>query len=66
MNSWMKAGVLVLVGAAAPAWARPVDGGIDFQTPVTETARNVQAFHFEVLVIITVITALVTAVLIAP
>ena len=44
--------------------AAPTHGGIDFQTPVTEVARNVQAFHNEVLIIITVITAFVTALLI--
>ena len=42
--------------AGGSAWATPHAGGIDFQAPATETARNVQAFHNEVLIIITVIT----------
>ncbi|MDZ4760584.1 MAG: cytochrome c oxidase subunit II [Alphaproteobacteria bacterium] len=49
--------------AAGPAVAAPVPGGIDFQPPMTETARNVQVFHNEVLIIITVITVFVTALL---
>jgi cytochrome c oxidase subunit 2 len=52
------------LAAAAPAWATPTAGGIDFQSPVTETAQKVQSFHFEVLIIITAITAFVTALLI--
>lgn len=47
--------------AGGTAWAAPHAGGIDFQAPATETARNVQAFHMEVLIIITVITIFVTA-----
>ena len=39
--------------AGGSAWATPHAGGIDFQAPATETARNVQAFHNEVLIIIT-------------
>ena len=50
--------------AGGSAWATPHAGGIDFQAPATETARNVQAFHNEVLIIITVITIFVTALLI--
>ena len=52
------------LAAASQAWAAPTLGGIDFQAPATETARRVQAFHVEVLIIITLITALVTALLI--
>jgi cytochrome c oxidase subunit 2 len=64
-GAW-KLGVLgaASLAAASHAWATPTPGGIDFQTPATETARRVQAFHFEVLIIITVITAFVTALLI--
>ncbi|MEZ6030520.1 MAG: cytochrome c oxidase subunit II transmembrane domain-containing protein [Hyphomonadaceae bacterium] len=49
--------------AGGTAWATPVPGGIDFQTPVTETAKKVHAFHTEVLVIITAIVIFVTALL---
>lgn len=49
--------------AGGTAWATPVPGGIDFQTPVTETAKKVHAFHTEVLFIITAITIFVTALL---
>jgi len=52
------------LAAAAPAFAVPQPGGVDFQTPVTETAQRVHAFHVEVLIIITAITAFVTALLI--
>ena len=45
------------------AWSAPTDGGIDFQPPVTETARRVVGFHNEVLIIITLITAFVMALL---
>lgn len=51
---------LVATGSASAA---PTPGGIDFQTPVTDTAKAVHAFHVEVLVIITVITVFVTALL---
>lgn len=51
------------LAAVGSAWATPVPGGIDFQTPVTETAKKVHAFHNEVLIIITAITAFVTALL---
>src|SRR6185436_10397327 len=51
---------LILTG---PAWAAPTPGGIDFQTPVTAEARNVHNFHNEVLIIITIITAFVMALL---
>lgn len=50
--------------AGGSAWATPVDGGINFQHPVTQTARNIQAFHHEVLIIIAVITVFVTGLLI--
>jgi cytochrome c oxidase subunit 2 len=59
-----------VLGAAASllgggsAWATPVNGGIDFQRPVTETAKHVHAFHSEVLIIITAITIFVTALLV--
>jgi cytochrome c oxidase subunit 2 len=52
------------LAAAASAWAVPVPGGIDFQPPVTETAKHVHAFHNDVLIVITVIVAFVTALLI--
>ena len=50
--------------AGGGAWATPVQGGIDFQPPATETATKIHAFHNELLVIITVITLFVTALLI--
>ena len=56
----LSAASLVAGGAASAA---PHQGGIDFQTPVTETAKKVQAFHLEVLIIITVITIFVTLLL---
>jgi len=43
--------------------AAPIDGGIDFQHPVTAVAREVHEFHLEILVIITVITLFVTLLL---
>jgi len=46
------------------AWATPHDGGINFQSPATETAKRVQDFHNEVLIIIVAITIFVTALLI--
>ncbi len=52
------------LAAAGSAWAAPTPGGIDFQPAVTETAERVHAFHNEVLIIIAVITAFVTALLI--
>lgn len=52
------------LAAVGSAWATPTPGGIDFQTPVTETAKKVHAFHNEVLWIIVVIVAVVTALLI--
>lgn len=51
---------LIATGSAAAA---PTPGGIDFQTPATETARRVHEFHNEVLIIITVITLFVTLLL---
>ena len=50
--------------AGGSAWATPIQGGIDFQPSVTETAKKVHAFHNELLIIITVITLFVTALLI--
>ncbi len=63
-GAW-KHGLLGLtsLAAVAPAFAAPTPGGIDFQRPVTAVAREVQAFHVEVLVIITVITVFVVALL---
>ncbi len=52
-----------LLGCGA-AWATPHDGGINFQTPATETAKRVQDFHNEVLIIIVAITIFVTGLLI--
>lgn len=49
--------------AGGSAWATPIQGGIDFQPSVTETAKKVHAFHNELLIIITVITLFVTALL---
>jgi cytochrome c oxidase subunit 2 len=54
---------LASLAAAAPAIAAPTPGGIDFQRPVTAVAREVQAFHVEVLIIITLITVFVVALL---
>jgi len=51
------------MAAVAPAMAAPVDGGVDFQHPVTAVAREVHEFHLEILIIITVITAFVTLLL---
>jgi cytochrome c oxidase subunit 2 len=58
------AGLIGGLGMAGAASATPVPGGIDFQTPATDVARNVQAFHNDVLIIITAITAFVTLLLI--
>jgi len=65
LRAALKLGALGAASLAAvgSAWATPVPGGIDFQTPVTETAQRVHAFHNEVLIIITVITIFVTALL---
>ncbi|HEY7797818.1 MAG TPA: cytochrome c oxidase subunit II [Hyphomonadaceae bacterium] len=51
------------LAVTGPAWATPTDGGIDFQRPATEVARDVMNFHNEVLVIIAAITVFVTALL---
>jgi cytochrome c oxidase subunit 2 len=51
---------LILTGTASAA---PTPGGIDFQTPATETAERVVAFHNEVLIIISIITAFVMVLL---
>jgi cytochrome c oxidase subunit 2 len=61
-RKYLALGAASLV-AGGQAWAAPHEGGIDFQTPVTETATKVHAFHNEVLIIITVITVFVTALL---
>lgn len=58
---WALSAASLIAGGTATA--APHDGGIDFQTPVTETAKKVQAFHLEVLIIITVITIFVTLLL---
>ncbi len=49
---------------AGPAWATPTPGGINFQQPATQVARNVMNFHNEVLIIIAAITVFVTALLV--
>jgi cytochrome c oxidase subunit 2 len=49
---------------AGTAWATPTPGGINFQRPVTDVARDVSNFHNEVLIIIAAITVFVTALLI--
>jgi cytochrome c oxidase subunit II len=54
---------LASTAAAAPAMAVPVDGGLDFQHPVTAVAREVHEFHLEILLIITIVTAFVVALL---
>ena len=56
-------GVASLI-AGGNAWATPVEGGIDFQPAVTDTAHKIHAFHNELLVIITVITLFVLVLLI--
>ena len=55
-------GCASLIGAGSAA-AAPTPGGIDFQTPVTDVAKEVHAFHVDVLWIITFITVFVTALL---
>ncbi len=62
MKHWALACASLAI--AGPAWATPTPGGINFQTPATEVARNVMAFHNEVLVIIAAITVFVTALLV--
>ena len=54
---------LASLAAAAPAMAAPVDGGIDFQHPVTAVAREIHEFHLEILIIITIVTVFVMALL---
>lgn len=49
--------------AAGAAVAQPTPGGLNLQTPVTETGRNITNFHNEVLIIITLITVFVTVLL---
>ncbi len=55
---------LATLAAAGAAHATPQEGGIDFQTPMTEVAHNVHSFHNFVLIIITAITVFVTGLLI--
>lgn len=59
---YLSLSVASLLGCGV-ASAVPVSGGIDFQTPVTETAKRVHAFHVEVVWIITFIVLFVTALL---
>jgi len=59
---WALGAASLLAGGSA--WAAPHDGGLDFQSPATETAKRVHAFHTEVFIIITIITVFVTALLI--
>lgn len=58
------AGLIVALCAAGAASATPTAGGINFQAPATDVARNVQSFHNDVLIIITAITVFVTLLLI--
>jgi cytochrome c oxidase subunit 2 len=60
-KNWALGAASLLAGGSA--WAKPVDGGIDFQTPITQTAKDIHAFHNEVLIIITVIVLFVTGLL---
>jgi cytochrome c oxidase subunit II len=57
------AGLSAAIGCAGAAYATPTPGGINFQTPATDVARNVQSFHNDVLIIITAITVFVTLLL---
>lgn len=57
------AGLTAAMCAAGAAFATPVPGGINFQPPATDVARNVQSFHNDVLIIITAITIFVTLLL---
>jgi cytochrome c oxidase subunit 2 len=60
-KSWaLGCASLFVTGSAA---ATPTPGGVNFQPPVTEVARDVMAFHNEVMIIITVITVFVTGLL---
>jgi cytochrome c oxidase subunit II len=66
LSAWMTAGIISLSGSLAMAGedpVRPVDKGINFQRPVTEVARDIQWMDDFLLIIITVITVFVTALL---
>lgn len=57
--------LLTALGIAVPAFAaQPTPGGLGFQEPATRIMERVDGFHFFVLVIITVITLFVLALLI--
>lgn len=68
-RAWTRFGACAaaLSGLAATvsgaAFAAPTPGAMDFQPAATDPARHVHAFHSEVLVIITVITLFVMALL---
>ncbi len=66
-GNWLKAGFLGSVGAglaaSAAVAALPQDRGIGFQPAATEVMRDVTTLHNVLLVIITLITALVLALL---
>jgi cytochrome c oxidase subunit II len=49
--------------ATGSAWAAPTSGALSFQPPATDTAKEVQSFHNEILIIITVIMVFVTLLL---
>jgi cytochrome c oxidase subunit II len=66
LSAWAMAGIISLSGSLAMAGedpVRPVDKGINFQRPVTEVARDIQWMDDFLLIIITVITVFVTALL---
>ncbi|HVY88673.1 MAG TPA: cytochrome c oxidase subunit II transmembrane domain-containing protein, partial [Hyphomonadaceae bacterium] len=58
---WTLAGASLLLGG--PAWAAPTSGALSFQPAATDTAKEVQDFHNEVLIIITAIVVFVLALL---
>jgi cytochrome c oxidase subunit II len=62
-TNWFAAIALAALCAAAPAFAEPVPKGIDFQPAATQIARDIHSFHSFVLIIITVVTAFVLALL---
>ena len=74
MSASLKRGLMIaalaLAGFAPVAWAAEgetpgyaVPGEINFQTPATEHAAAIQSFHVLLLVIITIVTAFVMALL---
>jgi len=66
LSAWTIASLMTLSGSLAMAESvagRPVDKGLNFQRPVTEVARDLQWMDSFLLVIITVITLFVTALL---